>query len=297
MWGVAAFCNTLFDCKMKIDYFTDKYRADFISSRSNGTIVSLSKLSDKKYRDESRLFLSEGIKLAEEALLHSEVAYLILCETAAAGDKKEILALADSAHSKGVHTIVASEPAFAKLSSEKAPQGVIAVSRYMDCHVSADTMDFSIWQKDRQIILLDNIQDPGNLGTIIRSAAAMGFYGIVTINCADIYSAKVLRASMGAIFRCNVYQSNSPIEEIKLLQKKNRRVLAAALGEISYTLGEINLMKSDCIVIGNEGHGIDEKILSACDAALKIPMTDGSESLNAAAAAAIIMWEYHRNFK
>lgn len=281
---------------MKIDYFTDKYGADYISSRSNGTIVSLSKLSDKKYRDKSRLFLSEGIKLAEEALLHSEVVHLILCETAIIEDKKEILALAESAHRKGIRIIAASEPAFEKICSEKSPQGVIAVSKYMDCHVLADTADFFSWQKDRRLILLDNIQDPGNFGTIIRSAAAMGFYGVVAINCADIYSTKALRASMGAIFRCDIYHSVSPIGEIQLLRENGRRVLAATLGEHSYTLGEVELMESDCIVIGNEGHGIDEKILSACDAALKIPMTDGSESLNAAAAAAIILWEYHRKF-
>jgi len=281
---------------MKIEKFNTFYGADFISSRSNGTIVTLSKLSEKKHRDENRLFLSEGVKLAEEALLHSDVQYLIFSETAVAEEKKEVLALADTAAKHSIRIITAGEPAFAKLTSEKSPQGVIAVSRYMDRHVSASVTDFTAWQKNRHILILDHLQDPGNLGTIIRSAAAMGFTGILAVGCADLYNAKTLRASMGAVFRCDIVQSVSPEEEIGLLRKEGRRVLAAALGTVSYTLGDINLLDTDCVVIGNEGHGISDALMNACDASLKIPMTDGSESLNAAAAAAIIMWEYHKIF-
>jgi len=129
---------------------------------------------------------------------------------------------------------------------------------------------------------------------MIRSAAALGFTGILAADCADLYSTKTLRASMGAVYRCDCFFTEDPLSEIEVLQEKGRRVLAAALGEVSYTLGEIELRETDCIVIGNEGHGIRREVLDACDASLKIPMTEGSESLNAAAAAAIIMWEYHR---
>ncbi len=296
MWGVAAFCNTPFDYIMKTELFIDQYGGEFISSRSNGTIVSLAKLADRKHRDEASLFLSEGVKLAEEALLHSEVDCLVFSETAVKEGKEEVLALAEQGKNCGCRIIVAGEPAFAKLTSEKAPQGVIAVSRYMSCHSSAHETDFSAWQKGKRILILDRIQDPGNMGTMIRSAAAMGFTGIVAVGCTDIYSTKTLRASMGAVFRCDILRTDEPVSLIGALREKGRRVLAAALGKVSYTLGEIELLESDCVVIGNEGHGISDAVLSACDAALKIPMTDGSESLNASAAAAIIMWEYHKQF-
>lgn len=280
---------------MNVDYLKENYGAEFISSRANNTIVALSKLSDKKYRDDARLFLSEGTKLSEEALLHSEVVRLILCETAL-NDCKNV-SLLNAATKKAIPILITSESVFSKISSEKSPQGIIAVSRYMERHASKESIDFSSWQKGKRILLLDNIQDPGNLGTIVRSATAMGFYGIVTINCADIYNPKTLRASMGAIFRCNIYQSCSPVEDIKILKNHNRRVLASALKGQFLDLGKCELLESDCIVVGNEGHGVAENILSVCDAALKIPMADGSESLNAAAAAAIIMWEYYRIFQ
>lgn len=280
---------------MNVDYLKENYGAEYISSRVNNTIVALSKLSDKKYRDDARLFLSEGTKLSEEALLHSEVVKLVLCETAL-NDCKNV-SLLNAAAKKAIPILITGESAFSKISSEKSPQGIIAVSRYMERHASRDSIDFSVWQKGKRILILDNIQDPGNLGTIVRSATATGFYGIVTINCADIYNPKTLRASMGAIFRCNIYQSCSPVEDIKILQNHNRRVLASALKGQVLNLGKCELLESDCIVVGNEGHGVAENILSVCDAVLKIPMADGSESLNAAAAAAIIMWEYYRNFQ
>ncbi len=279
---------------MKIDAFLNRYSGEFISSRSNGTIAAYGKLSDKKHRDESRLFLAEGIKLAEEALLHVETETLVVSEDAVKEENPRVMALTDAASEKGVRIIAAGAPAFDKLTSEKAPQGVIAVCRYMDRHSSVT--DFAAWQEGKRIVILDHIQDPGNLGTIIRSAAAMGFDGIITVSSADIYGTKTLRASMGAVFRSAIFAADDPVSHITALQKKGRRVLSAALGEVSLTLGEAELRKDDCIVIGNEGHGIDESILRASDAALKIPMTEGSESLNAAAAAAVIMWEYHKTF-
>ncbi|MBE6599560.1 MAG: RNA methyltransferase [Ruminococcaceae bacterium] len=281
---------------MKIETFLSRFGGEFISSRSNGTVSLYAKLADKKHRDENRLFLSEGIKLAEEALLHSHVEAVVFSEGAVKGESERVLALAENAKRQGVRIIAAGGPAFDKLSSEKSPQGVIAVSRYMERHDNTDA-DFSAWQKGKRILILDRVRDPGNLGTIIRSAAAMGFDGIVAVECADIYNTKTLRASMGALFRCDIFQTSEPVSLIEKLKVSDRRVLAASLGTVSYTLGETELLENDCIVIGNEGHGIEESVLAACSAALKIPMTEGSESLNAAAAAAVIMWEYHKTFR
>lgn len=235
--------------------------------------------------------------MAEEALLHSQVETLVFSEEAIREGKDEVFSIAEKGRTLGARLIVAGGPAFDKLTSEKAPQGVIAVSHFMDCHVTSREMDFASWNKGKRLLILDCIRDPGNFGTMIRTAAAMGFNGIMTVDCADLYSTKTLRASMGAAFRCDIYDSSNPSSDIKVLQSEGRRVLAAALGEVSYLLEEAELFVDDCIVIGNEGHGISKEILAACDAALKIPMTEGSESLNAAAAAAIIMWEYKRRFR
>lgn len=234
--------------------------------------------------------------MAEEALLHSVVDTLVFSEDAVKEGRAEVLALAEEGKSHGARLIVAGAPAFDKLTSEKAPQGIIAVSRFMEKHTSSRAVDFSEWHKGKRVLILDHIQDPGNMGTMIRTAAAMGFDGIVAFGCTDIYSAKTLRASMGAVFRCAVYQSQDEISDIAVLRRDGRRVLAAALGEVSLILGEAELFEDDCFIIGNEGHGISKEVLAVCDASLKIPMTNGSESLNAAAAAAMIMWEYGKHF-
>ncbi len=280
---------------MKTETFLNRYGGEAISSRSNGTIAAYAKLSDKKHREESGSFLAEGVKLAEEALLHAEVEAVVFSEDAIREERPEVMAIASDASDKGCRIIAAGVPVFDKLTSEKAPQGVIAVVKTMERHLSC--LPFEEWQRGKRIVILDHIQDPGNFGTIIRSAAAFGFDGIVAVGCADVYGTKTLRASMGAVFRSDIYRCDAPVEAVETLRAGGRRVLAAALGHVSHTLGEVSLAESDCIVIGNEGHGIGEALLDACDAALKIPMTEGSESLNAAAAAAVILWEYHKTFR
>ncbi len=279
---------------MKLQNFVNIYHAEAVSSRSNGTIVSLAKLSNKKYRDEERLFLCEGTKLTEEALRQADVSQLILSESAIERERDSVFALVHSALERGVPILALSDPAFEKLSTEKSPEGVVGVVRYMRQHEEPQSL--AAWQADKQLLLLDTIQDPGNLGTILRSAAAMGFFGIILYDCADLYHTKTLRASMGAVFRVSVYRSASPVEDIACLRESGRRVLAASLGQVSYTLGAYTPRKSDCLIVGNEGHGIREELLASCDATVKIPMAEGSESLNAAAAASILLWEYHRNF-
>ncbi len=281
---------------MKTERFIEQYGGEFISSRSNGTIIALSKLTEKKHRDEQRLFLSEGVKMAEEAFLHSDVDTVVFSEDAVKEGRDEVLALAEQGAMHGARIIVAGAPAFDKLTTEKSPQGVIAVSRFMSRHARSAETDLSAWHEGRRILMLDHIQDPGNMGTMIRTASAMGYDAVLAAGCADIYSPKTLRASMGAVFRLDILLTDDAVSDIGTLQKDGRRVLAAALGKVSLTLGEAELRSTDCVIIGNEGHGISEELLSACDASLKIPMAEGCESLNAAAAAAMILWEYYRSF-
>ena len=142
-------------------------------------------------------------------------------------------------------------------------------------------------------IIIENVQDPGNVGTVIRTANAMGIDNVMLLgDCADIYNPKTIRASMGAVFRENIF----PIEyeDVDALMESGIAVYAAALGENSIPIDEADLKK--CVfVIGNEGKGISEKLLGMCTKSVIIPMSPECESLNAAAAAAIIMWEMRKN--
>ena len=271
--------------------FVSRFSAEYISSRTNPKTVMFSKLQSSKSRNDERLFLAEGVKLTLEALSYSECEYVVFEESFAlrGGISEEIVARANE---HGVKIILMSDSAFEKVSTEKSPQGVIAVVKYMDAlHVN---FGFESWHKDRRIIMLDEIRDPGNLGTIIRSAEAMGYTGIILARCADIYNPKTIRAAMGGVFRLPAFITDSGAECVRLMNSDGRRTLAAALGEHTMTLGEYEIADSDCIVIGNEGHGISDDVLNACTACVKIPMQGLAESLNASVAASFFMWEYSR---
>ncbi len=274
--------------------FISRYFAEYISSRTNPKTVLFSGLHATKNREKERLFLAEGIKLSLEALSYSECSYLIFSESFV--DQGDSCAeIADRAKDLGVRMILMSDSAFEKVSSEKSPQGIIAVVGYMDgLHTSAD---FANWQKDRRLIMLEEIRDPGNLGTVIRTAEAMGYGGVILSGCADIYNPKTVRAAMGGLFRMALYITDDAPECARIMKNGGRRVLAAALGEHNLVLGEYTPDPTDTVIIGNEGHGISNALLGECTATVKIPMSGMAESLNASVAAACIMWEYSRNIK
>lgn len=277
---------------MKTEEFMNKFGSELITSRTNQKAVMYGKLSEKKYRDETGLFLAEGVKLAEEALSCGDVECLIIAQSAAEknpnAEKLAVLAC-----ERGVNVIVFGDSAFAKVSTEKAPQGIIAVARRMQSlHV---TEEFESWQKGRRLLMLDEIRDPGNLGTILRSAEAMGITGVILSSCADLYSEKTVRAAMGTLFRMPVYLTQRGTDCVRSMKKSGRRVISAGLGAHTLTLGQYETDKSDCVIIGNEGHGVSAEILEESTACVRIPMAGETESLNAAAAAVCILWEYFRN--
>jgi len=286
---------------MKLDEFLSYYHAEYISSRSNAKVVALGKLSDKKYRDREAVFLADGVKLAGEAVNHAHPEYLILAESAldtAAAEKT-----ADLYKAAGIPIYVFSDPAFDKISAEQSPDGIIAALAYMTgLHtftMRGDISKFDDWQNGRRLLMLDSIRDPGNLGTILRSAEAMGITGVILAGCADIYNRKTIRAAMGTLFRMPLFIVN-PEDSIPLIRKMReagRRVHAAALGEHTLTLGDYEVRINDCPVIGNEGHGLSQDVIDACTACVRIPMAGNTESLNAASAAVCILWESYRVFR
>jgi TrmH family RNA methyltransferase len=148
----------------------------------------------------------------------------------------------------------------------------------------------------RRLVFLESIRDPSNLGAIIRSAAAFGVDALVlSEDCADIYNAKTVRASMGTLFTQPILRVRDMREAVLTARQAGRRVFAAALDRDALQLGAFDVQMGDCVVIGNEGHGLSPETVAACDAAVFIPMTARAESLNAAVAASILMWTFRPN--
>ena len=276
---------------MEPERFVNETGAERITSRTNPKTVLYAGLSDRKKREEAGLFLAEGVKLTRDALAAGFPAREILLAEEALRKTPEAEALAREAHARGIPLTLFSDTAFEKISTEKAPQGIIAVLRLPEKNKGAD---FDRWAEGKRLLMLDEIRDPGNLGTILRSAEALGVNGAILSGCADPWQPKAVRAAMGTLFRLPLWIAADGADCVRRLKSAGRRVQAAALGKNDLTLGEFEPLPGDCPVIGNEGHGISPAVLAEADACLRIPMAGGAESLNASAAAACILWEYYR---
>ncbi len=269
-----------------------RYEAEYLKSRTGETVTRLSKLKDGKYRSEFGLYLAEGVKLTEEALdcVRCGLAVEMVVVREDALENTRIDAALALAGGCGVPIKLTSPEAFEKISTEKAPQGILTVLRGREAAVPLKP------EPTGRYLLLDNIQDPGNLGTVLRSAVAFGCDGLILQGCTDPTGPKTVRASMGALFRCPVMTTADLPDMVRQLRENGHRVLAAALGENDMLLGKAELLPGDCVVIGNEGHGVGEETIRACDGVLRIPMAPGAESLNASVAASVVLWEYYRHF-
>lgn len=233
-----------------------------ITSKSNPLVKSISSLSDKKFRKLNGLYMVEGVKPVRECLSSGAEITKIVCT-------------AENESSFDGATVV-SEEVFKSLSTEKTPQGVLAVVKIPKTTLKAP---------ENNCLLLDNIQDPGNLGTIIRTANAAGYTEIYQINCTDAYSPKAVRASMSGIFFVNLYSGS--VEEVLSAISGVPIICADMDGEDIFTFAA---PEKFCLCIGNEGGGISEKVLSSAAYTVKIPMRATCESLNAAVSAGIAMY-------
>lgn len=255
---------------------------EIITSKNNAAVMAAAKLADKKYREREGKFAFEGIKLFEEAY-RAGVPFSRVFVTEEAyqkyADKLGVLP-------KNLLTVV-SDTVYEKLSFENAPQGVFCVADYF----TAQTQKNSSF-----VLLLDGVADPGNFGAILRSAEAFGTDIVYTgKNGADLYNPKTVRACMGSLFRVDIRRSESISDSVRELQKEGFRVFATALDHRSQDIRKVDFSSKIAFVIGNEGHGVSEETLAACDGTVIIPMCEGPESLNAAVAASVVMWEAARN--
>ncbi len=248
-----------------------------ITSVNNSYIKSLLSLKTKQGRNDANQFIVEGYHLVEEALKH-QVLSAVLCT-----DKEELVKLNVS------EKYLVSEQVIKKLSSTKTPQNIIGV---VNLKVNQE-LETIVNKTELRLLILDDINDPGNLGTIIRTSAAFGIDAVIASQeTVDFYNDKVLRSTQGAIFKIPLFKGNL-IEIISLLKKHNITILGTSL-KSSISIKEVEKKVKLAFVVGNEAQGVSDKVLDLCDQNIILPMNNDVESLNVSIAAALIIWEFNK---
>ena len=251
--------------------------AEYITSRKNPLMTRIRRLTaSRSYRREQGLFLGDGVKLLEEALKWDAP-----LETVVLTEGVDAPALPD-----GVRLVQVPGDVMASISPMESPQGALFL-----CRTAEPALPERL--PGVRYLVLDGVQDPGNVGTIWRTADALGADGLILVNgCADPWNPKTVRATMGACFRLPVYERNAD-GLAQWLGEQGIPLYATALREDTVDLREAELSRC-AVVIGSEGRGVSEGLLSQSAKTLKIPMRARCESLNAAAAATVVLWEMGR---
>ncbi len=243
------------------------------SSKQNSLIKKLASLKDKKYRKEYNLFVSEGIKPVNDAIRFGMPIEYIVATTSA------ILEILPSNYT----LIEVTEEVFSFLSNEKTPQGALCVIRIPNVN--------QILPPKNNAIILEGIQDPGNLGAIIRSALAFGFTDLYLVNCVDCYSPKTVRSSMSSIYKVNLYKGSLD-DVLKVLE--GYEIIVCDMG--GQDLKEFKPTKKYAICVGNEGNGISSELFRKSNQVVAIKMNEFSESLNVSVALSIVMYQFSNQF-
>lgn len=254
-----------------------------ITSASNDRVKFVKKLiKSSDERKKSGMYIVEGIRMFRE-ILHNDILYVYISEGSKHRFDEYISDIADD------KIFYVRDNVFAGMSDTKSPQGIMAVVKIKDCKLQ----DILMNSRNHFILIADKIQDPGNMGTIIRAAEAAGVTGIiVSEDTVDIYNPKVVRSTMGSIFRMKICSSFDLCHDIDILKEQGITIYGAHLkGEELY---EHRFDKSCAFLIGNEGNGLKKEISLKADRLIKIPMMGKVESLNAAISTAIISYEVMR---
>lgn len=257
-----------------------------IESNANGQYKKLQKLmKQSRTRRQEGVFVVEGWKMVKEALERNLVLHLYSAEREQEHCREEL-----NRFSRGnVPVDLMRDNLFSQLSDTVSPQGILGVVR-MPVYEREEIVN----QPDAKLLCLENIQDPGNLGTMFRTAEGAGMTGVVlTKGCVDLFNPKVVRSTMGSLFRVPFYVCQDMEEEMKFMQKQGFCFFAAHLqGTKDFT--EESYEGSIGILIGNEANGLSEAVSGLADCKVKIPMEGELESLNAAVSAALFMYEVRR---
>ena len=257
---------------------------NIISSPDNRIVKEAASLAEKKYRDRTGFFLAEGPNIVKEAtLLGNRVRFIF---TRAGAADAESAKIAEEAEAAGLAVYTLTEGVFAKVTQTQTPQGICAVLEKRQ--YSPD--EFFEKTGNGCLLVLDRLQDPGNVGTLIRTAEAMGFAGVVCIKgTADPWQPKVVRAAAGSLLRLPVLLAEDAEQALELLKGACKKVYTTAM-DAGLACWDAELSENAAVVIGNEGAGVSPQLKEAAEL-LAIPMVGRTESLNAAVAGCMIMYE------
>lgn len=255
-----------------------------ITSKDNEFVKHVKKLKDKKYRDANNEYVIEGIKLVKEAIgENANIKQIIICEDC---EDSGVIPKDLMYEIAKYECVYVTKNVFSILTEVVNPQGIIAI---VDKNIGEKEINYS----EEIIVALDDIQDPGNLGTILRTVDSVGLTQIlVSKGTADCFNPKVVRSTMGAIFRVKIIECEDLKQTLKETKKHKFEIVVTSL-QTDESLYDINYNKK-VIVIGNEANGVKKEIQDMADKKVKIPMIGKTESLNASIATGIILYEYVR---
>ena len=259
-----------------------------VTSKDNQWVKEWRRLNDSaKYRRESGLFAIEGARLCADALRSGVVLHTVLYTASALAVYGSVVAPLLAA----TDNVVEISPELSRYMGDTMnPQGVFCIAKMLDNSLIIDKINIL-----GKYGALEDVQDPGNMGTIIRTAEALGLDGILLSDgCCDVYNPKVLRASMGGVFRLPLMRVGNIAQTVTALQEKGLTAFACVVDSSATSITEADMGKGSVALIGNEGNGLRPETVLACKHRVTIPMTGRAESLNASMAAGIILWEMCR---
>ncbi len=255
---------------------------NIITSKDNPVIKLYQKLSSsKKERVQYGLFVLEGLRITEDAIREeSGLSHILITEQAYEKYGEKLF----QADLRDTRVIVISNELGNKIASTGTPQGVFAI-----CRIPAQKqMTFA---ENGRYIVLFGLQDPGNVGMMIRTADALGLDGVILSGSCDLYSPKVIRSTMGSVFRVNIMIENDAEKLFEMLHSSGVETSAAVIDKDAVPVTDLCFEGRQAVLIGNEGNGLPREISNACTRRITIPMHGNVNSLNAAMAAGILMWE------
>ena len=256
-----------------------------ISSRDNAKIKLYIKLRNKKSARESEgMFVLEGSRIISDAIKEGAPVLSAFYTSSAEEHFPETVSALKSLLGGEAYEI--SEEVSLKLAETSSPQGVYAVARRLDKTLPLDKIVYG-----GKFLILDSLQDPGNIGTILRAADAVGIDGVYLCSCCDLYNPKLVRSTMGSLFRVPVCDKFSFKELISALDSAKIPSFAAVVDKDAEDLRDFKFPESCAVVIGNEGNGLSKEDAALCGKRLTIRMKGTVESLNAASAATVFLWE------
>ena len=259
-----------------------------ITSKSNSVIKSIRKLSIRKYRELNDLFYIEGVRILAEALACNWlIKEIIVAPDLIRNDFSSELVI--EARKRNIPIIEVDEKVFKSISIKEGPKGLAAVLHRKWNPLNSVITSKGLW------VGLDRIQDPGNLGTIMRTAEAVGANGIILIdNCTDPFDITSVRASMGAIFSLLLIKTDS-VELLKFIKKSGYPLVGTSdKGSVDYR--KINFGQNSILMMGSEREGLSNDLIAACDHLVYIPMSGKSDLLNLAVATAVCLFEIQNQF-